>query len=84
MHQDSISCDLHDYIEVVCMYGYQVKLELKNQQVIVGKAIDIITSPDKHEHLLIKNEEEQQVALTQLAKLYVLTPDARFKVVEFI
>lgn len=84
MHQDAISCDLHDYIEVVCMYGYQVKLELKNQQVIVGKAIDIITSPDKHEYLLIKNEEEQQVALTQLAKLYVLTPDARFKVVEFI
>ncbi len=84
MHQDAISCDLHDHIEVVCMYGYQVKLELKNQQVIVGKAIDIITSPDKHEYLLIKNEEERQVALTQLAKLYVLTPDARFKVVEFI
>lgn len=84
MHQDPISCDLHDHIEVVCMYGYQVRLELKNQQIIEGKAIDIITSPDKHEYLLIKNEEEQKVALTQLAKLHVLTPDARFKVVNFI
>jgi Rho-binding antiterminator len=84
MHQDTISCDLHDHIEVVCMYGYQVKLELKNQQVIEGKAIDIITSPDKHEYLLIKNVKKQEVALTQLARLHVLTPDARFKVVEFI
>lgn len=84
MHQNAISCDLHDHIEVVCMYGYQVRLELKNQQVIEGKAVDIITSPEKDEYLLIKNEEEQKVALTQLAKLQVLTPNARFKVVDFI
>ena len=83
MHQNAISCDLHDHIEVVCMYGYQVKLELKNQQIIEGKAIDIITSPEKREYLLIKNEKEQKIELTQLAKLQVLTPNAQFKEVNF-
>ena len=83
MHQNASSCDLHDHIEVVCMYGYQVKLELKNQQIIEGKAIDIITSPEKREYLLIKNETEQKVELTQLAKLQVLTPNAQFKEVNF-
>ncbi len=83
MHQDAISCDLHDHIEVVCMYGYQVRLELKDQQIFEGKAIDIITSPEKCEYLLIKNEQEQQIKLAQLAKLQVLTPNARFKEINF-
>ncbi len=83
MHQNAISCDLHDHIEVVCMYGYRVRLELKDQQIIEGKAIDIITSPEKCEYLLIKNEQEQQIELAQLAKLQVLTPNARFKEINF-
>ena len=83
MHKDTISCDLHDHIEVVCMYGYQVRLELKDHQIFEGKAMDIITSPDKREYLLIKNGQEQQIELAQLAKMQVLTPNARFKEVIF-
>jgi Rho-binding antiterminator len=29
-----IACALHDYIEIACLYGYQLKLELKNQQTL--------------------------------------------------
>lgn len=83
MNQNAISCDLHDHIEVVCMYSYQVRLELKDQQIIEGKAIDIVTSPEKCEYLLIKNEQEQQIELTQLVKLQVLTPNARLKEINF-
>lgn len=83
MSQENISCELHDFIEVACMYGYQVQLALKDDQVIEGKAVDITTSKDKHEYLIIKNEQEQQVELTQLAKLTVLTPNAQFKEIIF-
>lgn len=83
MHQDAISCDLHDHIEIVCMYGYQVRLILKDRQIFEGKAVDIITTADKREYLIIKNQQEQQIELTQLAKLQVLTPNARFKEVNF-
>ncbi|SJM92666.1 Modulator of Rho-dependent transcription termination [Crenothrix polyspora] len=73
----NISCDLHDYIEIACLYGYQVKLTLKNQQSIEGKAVDIITA-DKREYLLIDNGEHQRIELTELAKMQVLTPNAQF------
>ncbi len=83
MSQENISCDLHDFIEVACMYGYQVCLTLKDGQIIEGKAIDIMTSKEKREYLIINNAQEQHVELTLLTKLTVLTPNAQFKEVNF-
>ncbi|SDY32347.1 Rho-binding antiterminator [Nitrosomonas sp. Nm33] len=84
MTQQIIECELHDYIEVACMYGYRVKLILKNQQVFEGKAKDIVTTAEKREFLIIDNEQgSQQVELIQLEKMQVLTPNAQFKEVVF-
>lgn len=83
MTQDAISCELHDFIEVACMYGYQLKLILKNNQIIEGKAIDIVNSPEKRECLVIDSDPRQQIELTQLAKMQVLTPNAKFSEVIF-
>jgi Rho-binding antiterminator len=44
-----ISCALHDYIEIACLYGNQLKLELKNQKTLAGKAMGVVTSADKKE-----------------------------------
>ncbi|ABI58541.1 Rho-binding antiterminator [Nitrosomonas eutropha] len=79
-----ISCDLHDYIEVACMYGYQVRLILKDQSTAEGKAKDILTDTETREFLLLETEiGSQQVELIFLDKLQVLTPDARFTEVVF-
>ena len=83
MTQDAISCELHDFVEVACMYGYQLKLTLKNNQIIEGKAIDIINSPERRECLVIDNDSRQQIELTQLARMQVLTPNAKFNEVVF-
>lgn len=84
MTQKLIECELHDYIEVACMYGYRVRLILKDQQVIEGKAKDIVTTPEKREFLIVDNEQGvQQVELIQLEKMQVLTPNAQFKEVVF-
>lgn len=85
MTQDAISCELHDFVEVACMYGYQLKLILKNNQIVEGKAIDIVNSPEKHECLVIDSDPDprQQIELTQLAKMQVLTPNAKFSEVIF-
>lgn len=82
MSPSTISCNLHDYIEIACLYGYQVKLTLKNRQSIEGKAVDIITA-DKREYLLIDNGEQQRVELAQLVKMQVLTAKAKFSEVSF-
>ena len=85
MHKEVISCELHDFIEVACMYGYRLKLTLKNDETIEGKAIDIVNSSQKRECLVIASEDNtcQQIDLTELAKMQVLTPNAKFQEVVF-
>lgn len=84
MNENIIACDLFDYIEVACLYGYEVKLKLKDDQVLTGKAINVTTSGDKREFLIIDNGQKQQVDLTQLAYMHVLTPGAKFHDVSFV
>ena len=84
MSQCSISCELHDYLEIACMYGYRVRLTIKNHQTIEGKAIDTVTTAEKWEYLVIDNRHKKhEVELNQLVKMEVLTPNAKFKKVSF-
>ena len=83
MSNCSVACDLHDFIEIACIYHYQVKLTLKDQTSIEGKAIDILIGSDKREYLVIDTGQKQQIELNQLRKLQVLTPKAQFTEVSF-
>ncbi len=83
MNACSMSCELHDYLEIACLYGYRISLTLKDRQTIEGIAIDTLTTPEKREYLVIDNGEQQRIELNQLIKLQVLTPNAKFKGVNF-
>ena len=83
MDKNVISCELHDFVEVACMYGYQVKLILKNEKTLEGKAVDIVQSADKRECLVLDNGSKQYIDLTELSKMQVLTPNAKFSEVVF-
>ena len=83
MSQEVISCELHDFVEVVCMYNYRLKLILKDGQIIEGKAIDIVNTPERRECLVIDGDTRQQIDLTRLSKMEVLTPNAKFSEVIF-
>ena len=64
------------------MYGYQVKLLLKNKQTMEGKAIGISTS-EQREYLLLDNGLQQKIELIDIYELEVLTPKANFQKVSF-
>jgi len=84
MTNELISCELHDYIEVVCLYRYQIRLTLKDHSTVEGKARDITTTPDKKEFLLLETDSgSQQIELTTLRKLEVLSPNPQFREVDF-
>lgn len=81
-----ISCELFDYIEIACMFGYRLKLSLSNGETLVGKALTTRTTTDKIEQLLIQNlHDNKQLAVDTrtISALEVLTPNARFKHVNF-
>ncbi|MGR8931552.1 MAG: Rho-binding antiterminator [Gammaproteobacteria bacterium] len=83
MDKGFIACQLHDYIEIACMYRYRVRLTLRNHEILEGTAVDTITTAQKRECLVIDNGLKQPVDLNQLKKLEVLTPNARFREVVF-
>ncbi|AMK75355.1 MULTISPECIES: Rho-binding antiterminator [Methylomonas] len=82
MSECRIACDLHDYIEIACLYGYLLRLTLKDTRTVEGRALNIVTE-EKREFLLLDNSEIEKIALDQLAKLQVITPNARFTDVIF-
>jgi Rho-binding antiterminator len=74
-----ISCNDYDYIEIVCLYRYPVRLTLKSGQTIEGKALDTARNQDKQEAIkLEQNGVEQLVALDDLSLLEVLVDNPHF------
>jgi len=92
-----IACDLHDYVEIACMFSYQVKFELKSGQTIT--AIPVTTKATKKEQgrqefLLLKAVTNSKITgiaqltpgeilLTELKSMTVLNENARFSYIEF-
>lgn len=76
-----IPCQLHDYIEIVCLYGYRVRLTLKNGEIIEGKAVDTAVDQEKREYLVMN--DGSRVGLNRLSRLEVLSANPVFKSVDF-
>ena len=77
-----ISCNLHDYLEIACMYHYQVKIELKDNQLLEGKAMDMVIA-DGREYLILENDRKHHIELTDLVKMKPITANAKFGEIHF-
>lgn len=65
----NISCDAHDYFEIVCMRRSQVKVTAKDNKKYCGMATDI-KLVNKQEYLLISDSiKTQQVLLSDVKQL---------------
>ncbi|MEO0345584.1 MAG: Rho-binding antiterminator [Pseudomonadota bacterium] len=74
-----IACDLHDHIEVACLYRYELEVHLANSSTVTGRALTTQTWPDKTEHLVLgTSEDSKSVSLHEIRRIDVTTPGARF------
>ncbi len=79
-----ISCDQHDYIEIVCTYHYRIKLTLKSGAVIQGTALDTQRNESKVECIKIEtNGVEQLIILDDIKQLEACDENPHVKVVVF-
>lgn len=79
-----ISCNQHDYIEIVCMYHYPIKLALKSGDIIHGIALDTRCNTQRDECIKIDIEGvEQLVVLGEIKILEVTVENPHFKFVGF-
>lgn len=64
-----ISCDAHDYFEIVCMRHSQIMVTTHNNEIISGTAINI-NLIDKQEVLELKGQEtSHHIQLTNIKRL---------------
>jgi Rho-binding antiterminator len=79
-----ISCDQHDYIEIVCMHRYPLKLTLKSGEIIQGTALDTAQNENRDECIKIETDgTEQLIVLSELKKLEVTVDNPHINIVTF-
>lgn len=78
-----LSCDLYDYLEIACMRGYRLQIELLEGPGFVARALDTRTAPSKEEFLVLQTDEgKREVRLDHLLAITPLDPDASFGRIE--
>ena len=78
-----IDCHLHDSIEVVCLYHYNLRIALHDGKAIEGIAQNWITDKNKVEYLILGGDSETRIRLDRIKRIDVLTPNARFTHIHF-
>lgn len=67
-----ISCEAHDYFEIVCMRHSKVQLTLVDHRVVLGLAKDIVRESDRELMVLESAEGMVEVDLTEVMILKAL------------
>lgn len=79
-----LRCDLHDYIEIVCLYHYPLQLTLSSGTVLNGTAQTTCYNDKRQECLVIKHHyAEQQVVLEEIMLLEVTVANPHLRQVRF-
>lgn len=79
-----MTCDQHDYIELVCVYLYEVSLTLKNGEQVTGQALDTLYNDDREACLCLKQDEEiKLVVLDHISSMKACHNNPHFSAISF-
>lgn len=79
-----ISCNEYDYVEIVCMYRYPIKLTLKSGMVIEGIALDTQYNAERKECIKVDVDDiETLITLASLAMLEIGIENPHFQQISF-
>ncbi|MEN0105556.1 MAG: Rho-binding antiterminator [Pseudomonas sp.] len=78
-----LDCDLYDYLEIACMHGYTLQVELVDGPGFVARALTTRTTASKEEWLELQGADGRcEVRIDQLAAITPLDANASFGRVE--
>jgi Rho-binding antiterminator len=79
-----ISCDLHDHVEIACLYRYRVRVLTDDARIVTGTAVNTATDNKKREWLILDDAGRQsRLRLDRIISLEATTPGARFAKIQF-
>ena len=74
-----LHCDLHDYLEIACLCGYTLDIELTNGQRLTARAITTRTASTREEFLEVETTDGRlEIRLDQLLAVTPQDKNARF------
>ncbi|WP_350431081.1 Rho-binding antiterminator [Shewanella sp. H8] len=78
-----IKCTHYDYIELLCLYQYRVKLTLHSGDVFIGKfsATTLVNNNNQRYEAIVGVSDTQQpliVILSDITRIDVLSDNAKF------
>lgn len=74
-----LHCDLHDYLEIACLCGYTLDIELTDGQRLTARAITTRTASTREEFLEVETTDGRlEIRLDQLLAITPLDNNARF------
>lgn len=77
-----IACAVHDYIEVACLYAYELKLSMLDGQLQQGKAITTHTQAGREWLVMQGGQGQFEVELNQVRSIKALTANRYFTEIE--
>lgn len=84
MRTKMISCNEYDYIEIVCLYHYPIKLTMKNGEEISGIAQDTKRNGQRQECIQMTIADKPTLVLLEaISKLQVCVENPHFNEVVF-
>lgn len=79
-----ISCSEYDYIEIVCMFHYPIKVTMKSGEIVEGKALNTLYNDERQECIQVDVEGTVvMLILDELSALEVSIENPHFKTVSF-
>ncbi|MBO1536838.1 Rho-binding antiterminator [Pseudomonas sp. OA65] len=74
-----LHCDMHDYLEIACLCGYTLDIELTEGQRVTARAITTRTASTREEFLEVETAEgRREIRLDRLLAITPLDKNARF------
>ena len=79
-----ISCDIHDYVEIACLYRFEVELILANGETVRGHAQTTRSVKGLHEYLIIDSGRKTiEVDLASITSMRACDNNPHFDLVRF-
>ncbi|GAB5413410.1 MAG: hypothetical protein Cons2KO_10130 [Congregibacter sp.] len=79
-----IHCDLHDYAEIVCLFRYELRIELLDGTKRFGTALTVSSVAGVGEQLRLRRQDGLiDIWLHEIERLVVLTSRALFREIRF-
>lgn len=80
-----LNCHLYDYLELACLRGYHLRIELCDGSMLTAQALSIEARRDQGEFLKVASATgEQQLRLDYLKAITALDVGAAFERIEFV